>query len=180
MEVLIICILQQIGNQVVVIKGARDLESGEKFAENFERVYVEGGFRVELYVAEDGLGDFVADGAGKGNEHGFGKGGLDEFFHQVMVLAGEGEKVLRRRVEAQDEGELKEEAQMEIAEVAMYRIKGQDALLAPLVKSFLIAAILDRPVEDFRHEHCYGILEYTASDAVKRMLQAEVTGIVKV
>ena len=154
--------------------------SGEKFAENFERVYVEGGFRVELYVAEDGLGDFVADGAGKGDQHRFRKRSLDELVNQGVMFAGEGQEVLGRRVEAQDEGELKEEAQMEIAEVAMYRIKGQDALLAPLVKSFLIAAILDRPVEDFRHEHCHGILEYTASDAVKRILQAEVTGIVKV
>lgn len=41
----------------------------KQLPEDLEGVYVQGGVGVVLYVAEDSFGYFVADGAGKGNQH---------------------------------------------------------------------------------------------------------------
>ena len=68
---------------------------------------------------------------------------------------------------------------MEIAEVALDGIQGQDILFAPFEQSVFVRPILDCSVKDFCHEHCHGILEHAFPDACKAVLQGNVPGCVE-
>ena len=69
---------------------------------------------------------------------------------------------------------------MEIAEVTFDGVKKQYVLFAPLIKSFLVCPVLDRPVEYFCHEHGHRILEHVSPYAGKMVAQGYVPGCIKI
>ena len=118
-----------------------------------QRIDVQGGVGVKFEVAEDGIRDFVAGCAVQRDEHGGGEIGLHELLHCGVIVTDEGLEVTGFRTEAQRNRQFQKEADVEVAEVRLYRIQKQDDLLAPLVESFFVCAVFDCAVEDFAHEH---------------------------
>lgn len=141
------------------MKMGEDRISGEEFAEDFEGVYVEGGFGVEFDVAEDFLCYFVADLAIKRNQHGFGKGEGHELLHYLEMVTDKRDKVLCLGTEAESDRKLQQESYMEIAEIGLDGIKEKDILLAPFEEALLGSSVLDDTIEDLAHEHRHRVLE---------------------
>ena len=118
-----------------------------------QRIDVQGGVGVKFEVAEDGICDFVAGCAVQGDEHGGGEIGLHELLHCGVIVADKGLEVTGFGAEAEGDREFEKKADVEVAEVGLYRIQKQDDLLAPLVESFFVCAVFDCAVENFAHEH---------------------------
>ena len=148
----------------------------EEFAQDFKRIYIHGGFAVEFDIAEDFLRYFISHLSGQRNEHGFGERTLDESFNDGEVLACERLETLCLWTESEGYGQLEQESDMEIAEIAFYRVQQLYAFLAPLEKPLFVATLLDDPVEYFAHEKGHGILEHIASDSVQRIFRVQVAG----
>ena len=81
--------------------------------------------------------------------------------------------------ESQGYGELKQKAQMEIAEIAFQCVQKQNTFLAPFEKSIFIRPVLERAVKNFAHEEGHGIFVDVAAYAHERMLGREVLRSVK-
>ena len=84
-------------------------------------------------IAEDLLRYFISHLAGERNEHGFGEGITDEFFHDREVVSCERSEVLSLRTESERDGQFEEESDVEVAEVAFDRVQKLDAFLTPLI-----------------------------------------------
>ena len=108
-----------------------DVYLDKEFPEDFEGVDIDGGFGVEFDVAEDFLGDFVADLAVERDEHGFGKGQGHEFLDYRVVVTDKRHEILGFRAEAESNRKLEEEADMEIAEIGLDRIQHEDVPFTP-------------------------------------------------
>ena len=120
-------------------------------------------------VAENLFGEGVAERAGERNEHAFAEGCLQKTVHDGDMVMGERKKVIRRRAEAEDDGQLQQKPYMEIAEVGLHGIQQEDVLLAPFKKTLFRGAVLDRAVQDFAEEKGDGILADAVADADKGM-----------
>ena len=105
----------------------------EQFAQDFQRIDIHGRLAVKFDIAEDFLRYFISHLAGERNEHGFGEGIPDESFHDREVISCERSEVLSFRTESEDDGQFKEESDMEVAEIAFYRVQQLYAFFTPLV-----------------------------------------------
>ena len=105
----------------------------EEFAQDFKRIYIHGGFAVEFDIAEDFLRYFISHLSGQRDQHGFGERTLDESFHDREVGSGERSEIPSLRAESERDGQFEEESDVEVAEVAFYRVKQLYAFLAPLI-----------------------------------------------
>ena len=105
----------------------------EQFAQDFQRIDIHGRLAVKFDIAEDFLRYFISHLSGQRDQHGFGERTLDEPFHDREVVSGERSEVLSFRTESEDDGQFEEESDMEVAEIAFYRIQKLYAFLAPLI-----------------------------------------------
>ena len=151
----------------------------EEFPEDFQGVDIERRFGVEFYVAENPFCDFIPEGSGQGDEHGFGKGLLHEAFDCVTVFPDEGLQVTCLGTEAQGDGQFQKEMDVETAEVGLHGVQQHDALLTPLIKTLLHGPFLNGPIQNLAQEHGHGILEHIVPYACQGMLRGEISGRIK-
>ena len=149
---------------------------GEEFAEDFERIDIQGGFAVKFYVAEDFLRYFVSECSGEGDQHRFCEGeGHKALSYRIMVTDERGQ-VLGFGTEAEGYCKFEEEADVEIAEVSPDAVQQEDILFAPLEKSLLGDSVPDYTVEDFAEEHCHRVLEDIVPYPQKGVLRDNIAG----
>ena len=151
----------------------------EEFPEDLQGMDVERGFGVEFYVAENSFCDFIPEGPGQGDEHGFGKGLLHEAFDYVIVFTDKGLQVTCLGTEAQGDGQFQKKMDVEIAEVGLHGVQQHDALLTPLIKTLLHGPFLHDPIQNLAKEHGHGVLEHIVSDSGQRMFRREIPCRVK-
>ena len=151
----------------------------EEFPEDFQGVDIERRFGVEFYVAENPFCDFIPEGSGQGDEHGFGKGLLHEAFDCVMVVPNERAKVACFGTKAQGDSQFEKEMDMEVAEVGLHGVQQHDALLTPLIKTLLHGPFLHDPIQNLAKEHGHGILEHIVPYACQGIFRREISGRIK-
>lgn len=149
---------------------------GEEFAEDFEGVYIDRGFGMIFYVAEDLLRYFVSDCSVQRDQHAVCKREGHEFLHYRIMLPDKRHKIMRLRTEAKGHGQLEKKTDMEIAEVGLDRVEEEDVFFTPFEKALLVDPILDHTVQDLAHEHRHGVLEHVVPYAQKRVSGNDVAG----
>ena len=148
--------------------------SGEEFVQDSQRIYIHGGFGVELYVAKDFLGDFIAYLAIQRDQHRFGEGESHKLLDYRIVVSDKWQEILGLWAEAEGDSQFKKETDMEIAEIGADGIQKEDILLAPFEKSLLGSPFLDHTIQDLAHKHRDGVLEDIVTNPRKRMLGSNI------
>ena len=135
---------------------------------------------MELYVAEDFFGDFVADLTVERDEHRFGEGEGHKLLNHRIMSSDERYQVTGFGTETECHRKLQEEPYMEIAEISADGIQKQDILLAPFEKSLFRRPFPDNAVEHLAHKHRHRILEHIVPDPEKRMPGHKISGDIQV
>src|SRR5574344_792180 len=90
------------------------------------------------------------------------------------MFTGKWGKVFKHGGEAKRSGQFKQEAEVEIAEVAFHCIQGENRSAAPVEKALFIGTILDSAVEDFAEEHGHGVLQQIGTYPVQGIFCGDV------
>ena len=148
----------------------------EHFAQDGERPDVDAGFRVVFQIAEEVFAQGVALFAPEGEEHRLGEGRCQEGLELREVLFREGGDVLEGGAEAQGAGEFQQEPDVEVGEIAVQAVQGQDAADAPGVQAVLRLPVLDGAQEHLRQEQAHRVLVQVVPDAVQGVFRRQVPG----
>ena len=116
-----------------------------------------------FYVAKQLLRYFISDSTGERDEHGLGERLLHELSDESEMFSYERTQVAGFGTEAEGDGQLQEETDMEVAEVGTDGIQQHNVLFTPFKEARFIDPVLDCPIKDFAEEHGHGILENITS-----------------
>ena len=120
-----------------------------------------------FYIPEDILTDFVSESSGHWYEHRFRKGGAHKFFYKGMIVAEKRPEIITGRTETQSHSKLKEETDMEVAEIRLDGIQQKNLFFTPLIKPGLGTTFLYDTIQHLTQEHRHCVLVKIVPDAHK-------------
>lgn len=144
-------------------------DSGEEGAEDVEGADFDPGVGVEFEVAENVFADAAAHLSGQRQQQGLAELRLDKPAEFPGMVAGERHELVGGGRKAEGGGQPEQEEEVEIAEIAIQGVQGEDLPVAPVEQRVVTLSVPDHPVQHLAHEHGHRVLAEIAPQPAQRM-----------